>query len=115
MCCRSAVLLTPPNPDSLSSLFCALLHQSEAHLFPFQGLAHSLRVYPGWHRVSGFVLANPERSNDRHSHFGTERGQVASEQENRTAFRAYSYITAAASISAMFFQSGRFEKGPAGR
>src|ERR1700676_294960 len=42
----------PPRHSPLaffSSLFWALLHQSEAHLVSFQSLPHSLCVYPGWH------------------------------------------------------------------
>ena len=53
---RTAVLLTPLRSISNSSLFLALsregialLHQSESHPLPFQPLAHSLCVYPGWH------------------------------------------------------------------
>jgi hypothetical protein len=34
---------------ALSREGCALLHQSEAHSLPFQPVAHSLCVYPGWH------------------------------------------------------------------
>src|SRR5215470_2701156 len=51
------------------ALFSALLHQSEAFPPCFQSLAHSLRVYPGWHRVPGFVLANPGRNEERSSDF----------------------------------------------
>jgi len=66
---------TSPPAESSSALFprslSTLLQQRNAQLLLPHTLPHSLRVYPGWHRVSGFVLANPELTKDRNSHFGT--------------------------------------------
>ena len=56
---------------SLFTLFCALLHQSEPHPPYCLALAHSLRVYPGWHHEHFFPFRNSLRpSMARHtSHF----------------------------------------------
>jgi hypothetical protein len=62
---RPAVLLTSPRDLSNCSLFLALLHQSEAHLFTFQFLAHSSAKTPGCHQ-SRFSFFGPPRAT-RHS------------------------------------------------
>src|SRR5262249_30462593 len=51
--------------------FLTLLQERKVQTPPFLSPAHSLRKYPGWHRVSGCVLANPDRNNERDSRFGT--------------------------------------------
>jgi hypothetical protein len=66
---RPAVLPTSPRPFSRSSLFGALLHQSETHPLPFQPFAHSLCVYPGW---------RPERSPNSRSPLATRHSPLSS-------------------------------------
>jgi hypothetical protein len=49
--------------NAFRTLPSLLQHQSEAHPLSFQSLPNSFVKTPGWHhRVSGFVLANPELS-----------------------------------------------------
>jgi len=59
---RPAVLPTSPRSFPNSSLFVALLHQSERHLVSFQSLPHSLRVYPGWHLEAFFNFSTSHYS-----------------------------------------------------
>jgi len=81
-----------------SALFCTLLQRSEKHPARFHQLAHSLQKHPGWHRVSGFVLANPELNTDRYSHFGTNRGDYCALPLFRSASRTLSADASPASI-----------------
>ena len=70
--------LQPSFPPAHRSLFCTLLQKSEAHPLSFQSSPHSLQKHRGWHRVSGFVLANPELDKERTLNSDSPRGSAYS-------------------------------------